>query len=643
MDKTGDRFEFDGYTVDRRSWALVAPDGTPVALTPKAFDLLVCFLDRPRQVIDRATLIGHLWPDTIVEENNLRQVVAALRRAIGDQFIRTVPRRGYEFVADVRVLTDDMAPSEKPVGPGLAHAGTARPRLRQAQTGGLLAMAFIAVIAVALWYASGGWPDSEARQPRLAVLPFTDTSPNGDLEHVADAMALELLTTLSLIDGLDVPGSTSSFYFKDRPTELSTVRELLGADYVLEGDIRSADEHLRISVRLTNANTGLQIWSENYDRVFDDLFALQDDIARTTAQALEITLGVGEIGTRLGTTRNPEAFFEIAEATRVLRQGNRFSPADVRKAIPHLERAVALDENCALCWFELYWQSRWLDIIATDTGGIAPGALERAEYALRRVEELTPNLPELVTARVETSADAHDIARVFEQLLRQATNLEYPPWILHLIEARYLRFTGRVQEATAAAERARAFDPLNQAIVGLVAEGYSAEGRHREALELIDEFVRVTGPTPGIAGTAFVIALQLGDRDEILRRAAPMQDSQTRIIREDLVNSFDDPESALTALREFVASPDPSVVLWPTLLSPWAAYFGDQELALAMYRHEVPYATGNTISRPVFAGMRQLPDFKELVRDVGLLSYWRESGNWPDYCRPRGREDFECF
>jgi TolB-like protein/DNA-binding winged helix-turn-helix (wHTH) protein/tetratricopeptide (TPR) repeat protein len=637
----GERFEFGGFTLDRKNWTLLGPDGAPVALTPKAFDALVCFLERPGEVIDRATLIDVLWPNTVVEENNLRQVIAALRRSIGSELIRTVPRRGYQFAADVRVLPEDAATETKPMGHVRADTGTWRgPRLAQAAA--VVATLLIAAIA-SFWYRSAGLSDTGTPQPRLAVLPFTDASPGGDIEYVADAIAIELLTTLSLIDGLEVRGSTSSFYFKDHPADLPTIRDLLGVDYVLEGDVQSVDDRVRISVRLTNADTGAQVWSEAYDRIVDDLFVLQDEIARTTAQALEITLGIGTLGKRLGTTRNAEAFFEFVDADRILRQGIRFSPATVREAIPHLERAVTLDEDFALAWFELYWQSRFLDILAAEAGGRVPGALERAEFALGRVEELTPNLPELVLSKLETSADAHDIARAMEQLLVEATNTSYPPWILSLVEARYLRFTGRLRESTVAAERARVLDPLNQAVVGLLAEGYSAEGRHRDALDVIDESVRLYGSTPGIEGTAFVIALQQGDREEIARRAEAMQNLPTGIIREVLANGFDDAESALSALREFVAAPDPSMILWPTLLAPWAAYFGDDDLALEMYGHEVPFATGNTISRPIFAGMRRLPGFRDLVRDIGLLSYWRESGNWPDYCRPLELEDFECF
>lgn len=634
------RYEFGGYTLDHRNWALFGPNGARLDVTPKAFDALVLFLEHPGEVIDGETLIAALWPDTIVEENNLRQVIAALRRVLGDDCIRTVPRRGYQFTADVRVVPDVRLPEPASAAASTAHGRTARGRLRRTLTrpAALIAILVVAAASAALWYTQTG----TLEPTRLAVLPFADASPDGDLEYVADGISLELLTTLSLIDGLDVTGSTSSFYFRDHPADPATIGDRLGVDYILEGDVRSADERLRIAVRLTNADSGSQIWSQSYDRLTDDLFVLQDEIARTTAQALEITLGVGDLGTRPGTTRNPEAFFAFVQAQRTLRQGIGFAPEDIRKAIPYLERAVSIDPDFAIGWFELYWRSRSLHIFASETGRSAPGALERAEYALRRVEELTPDLPELVLSKLETSANADDIAHALERLIDTATKTRYPTWILAGMEATYLRYTGRLREAATAAERARAFDPLNQAPVGLLADAYAAEGRQREALDLIDEFTEIRGTTPGIEGTAFVIALGLGDPEEVARRAAAMLDSRNAITR-DLVRNIDDPEVGLSMLRKFVAAPDQTMLLWPTLLAPWAAYFGDDELALEMYRHEVPYAAGNTISKPIFAGMRRLPGFRDLVRDLGFFSYWRESGNWPDYCRPLEREEFECF
>ncbi|HMB72662.1 MAG TPA: winged helix-turn-helix domain-containing protein [Gammaproteobacteria bacterium] len=102
-----ERLEFAGFRLDRRLRVLADPQGDRVHLTAKAFDALLLFVEQPGVVIERATLMQRLWPDTVVEENNLTQTIAALRRALGEDVIATVPRRGYQFTAAVRALPDD--------------------------------------------------------------------------------------------------------------------------------------------------------------------------------------------------------------------------------------------------------------------------------------------------------------------------------------------------------------------------------------------------------------------------------------------------------------------------------------------------------------------------------------------------------
>jgi TolB-like protein/DNA-binding winged helix-turn-helix (wHTH) protein len=656
-------FEFAGFRLNRGKWTLLNPDGAAVSLTPKAFDALVYFLEHPGQVIERSTLLDALWPNTVVEENSLSQIVAALRRTLGDGFIVTVPRRGYQFVADVRVVADTGGPSSSPAA-GAATHGRSRerevPPLRRARrTWAYVSVAALLLVAAAVFaLVGGGLLSRPARPVQIAVLPFVDVSAKHDQGNIADGIATELLTTLSQIDGLAVRGRTSSFYFKDHSADLRTIDEMLDVDYVLEGEVVSSDDRLRIAMRLSETATGTVIWNDSYDRVVDEYFALQDDIARSVAQALQITLGVGDLGTRIGMTHDPRAFMAFLEAGRMSREGSRFSPADIRKAIPYLEQAVALDDSFALAWFELYYQSRWLNTMATNQGGSAPGAADRAQEALARVRELTPQLPELALSEIDDASDAYDLARTFERILEGAKKMNYPPADILLWRARLLLFTGRVAESKAVLERARVFDPLNAMVIMLLAEGYAAEGQPAAALELLDDYSAKIGESrPGIdiAGTALVMALETGDTKEIVARLGALQEAhellvapgQTHIVPPGtyarLADLIDEPDSALAALRAFAASSDKPGALWPTMLAPWAAYFGDDELALEMYRHEVPFATGNTISRPVFRGMRRLAGFKELVGDKGFVSYWRESGHWPDYCRPLGSDDFECF
>jgi DNA-binding winged helix-turn-helix (wHTH) protein len=114
-----DLFEFGGFRLDRRRRLLIAPDGEPASVNAKAFDVLAYFLQHPGQIIDRSTLLDTLWPDTVVEENNLSQAVVALRRVLGDGFIATVPSRGYQFVAEVRTVDEQV---EGDIGEGHASA-----------------------------------------------------------------------------------------------------------------------------------------------------------------------------------------------------------------------------------------------------------------------------------------------------------------------------------------------------------------------------------------------------------------------------------------------------------------------------------------------------------------------------------------
>jgi hypothetical protein len=107
---------------------------------------------------------------------------------------------------------------------------------------------------------------------------------------------------------------------------------------------------------------------------------------------------------------------------------------------------------------------------------------------------------------------------------------------------------------------------------------------------------------------------------------------------------LDDPRAALAELRRLAADPDfPKFTIAQSVLAAWAAYFGDPALSLQLL-HSVPTDASQTfvLWRPILKDMRRLPGFKDLVRDLGLVTYWRASGNWGDFCRPLGKEDFEC-
>src|SRR5215471_17889361 len=232
-------------------------DGRPIELTPKALDTLHFLLQHPGELLDKSTLLAAVWPNVVVEENNLNQVVSTLRRALGDgsggrRFIITVPGRGYQFVAPVREV----------------HQDTPSPTAAQATT---------------------------AIRKSIAVLPFASLSSDPEKDYFGDGIAEELIHLLARVPGLKVPARTSSFAYKGRNIDVRQIARELGVGMLLEGSVRSAGDRIRVTAQLIEADSGFHVWSQTYDRRFADIFQLQDELAVAIVQALKISLGDGEL------------------------------------------------------------------------------------------------------------------------------------------------------------------------------------------------------------------------------------------------------------------------------------------------------------------------------------------------------------
>ncbi|MGH9373807.1 MAG: protein kinase domain-containing protein, partial [Vicinamibacterales bacterium] len=128
------------------------------------------------------------------------------------------------------------------------------------------------------------------RQPSIAVLPFSNLTTDPDQEYFCDGMAEELISALSRVTGLSVAARTSAFQFKGRRTDVREIGERLDVRTVLEGSVRRSGDRLRITVQLINVTDGYQLWADRYDRTVDDVFAIQDEIARAITESLKITL-----------------------------------------------------------------------------------------------------------------------------------------------------------------------------------------------------------------------------------------------------------------------------------------------------------------------------------------------------------------
>jgi TolB-like protein/Flp pilus assembly protein TadD len=341
--------------------------------------------------------------------------------------------------------------------------------------------------------------------PSLAVLPFVNRSSSEEDEYFSDGLADELLNVLAKIRGLRVAARTSSFRFKGKNDDIAVIGRKLNVTTVLEGSVRKAGNRMRISVQLVNVADGYHLWSETYDRAFDDIFAVQDDIAQSVVQELRTKLFGGAADAKTGQevtaqvaaaakgrATDPEAHRLYLQA-RYLAQRNYRD--DVAKAIGYLKEALELDPGFALAWAEvggcyaLEAVSGWAPL----ADGVA-----RARAAVARALALEPDLAEAHTALGWIRANADWDWAGAEASYGRA--LELAPGNARVVSAAGLRalHRGRLEDAMRLYRQALEQDPLRAVAHARLANALELAGRfpeaevaHRKALELAPK--RVNG------------------------------------------------------------------------------------------------------------------------------------------------------
>jgi TolB-like protein len=324
----------------------------------------------------------------------------------------------------------------------------------------------------------------------IAVLPFTDMSEKKDQEFLADGMAEEILNLLAQVPDLLVPARTSSFYFKGKPTKIPDIARELGVAHVLEGSVRRAGDHLRVTAQLVRADNGYHLWSETYDRDLQDVFKVQDDIANEVVQALQIKFTGGELSRRKGGTPNLEAYQSYLQAMSAVNQNSRESldAADV-----NLEQAIKLDPGYGMAWNAL----STVVSMKTDNVWLDPTeGWERVRQLAQHALLLSPDLAE-AHARLQwvyMSWDWDWAAAEAEGRLALAIDPMNP--VALLAAGRLSATLGRWDDSESQLRAALVRDPLNPYLIwnlgftqyraGRFAE---SEGLYRKLLELEPGFL----------------------------------------------------------------------------------------------------------------------------------------------------------
>lgn len=348
-------FRFGEYELDLDRYELRRA-GEVVKTEPRVLEVLNFLIERRDRVVSKEELLDSLWSDVHVSESALTTTIRDARRALGEpsgesRWIRTVYGRGFRFTGEATVHTESPSATPAPPAPP---------------------------------------PRTSSGRKSIAVLPFTDLSPNRDQGHFCEGIAEELINTLARIRELRVVSRTAAFDFQ-ADDDIRSLGEKLGVDHILRGSVRKAEERLRISVHLVDVGSGDHVWSEKYDRQVGDVFALQEEIAENTTRVL---LGVISDRNRSVIKSTPVRL----DAYEFYLKGRTYlahpTPSSLSSALGMFELAVDFDPNYAPAYAGL------ADALAlTYQENHDPELLERADAASRKGVALAPHLAETHVSR----------------------------------------------------------------------------------------------------------------------------------------------------------------------------------------------------------------------------------------------------
>ncbi len=316
------RYQFEDIVLDpdRRE---LARGAETIAIGPQVFDLLLHLVQNREHVVTKDNLIDVVWGGRIVSESTLTSHINAVRKAIGDtgeaqRLVRTIARKGYRFVGDVRETpASERTDAAKPVETGLPV------------------------------------PD----RPSIAVLPFLNLSGDPGQDYFVDGVVDDIISALSRMRWLFVIARNSSFTYKGRAVDVKQVGRELGVRYVLEGSVRKAANRVRITGQLDDATAGTTLWSERFESAIEELFELQDQMAASVVGALAPHLESAEIErARHKPTESLDAYDYYMRGMWKFRQVSRSA---IDEALPLFYEAIQRDPEFASAYAMAAWCHSW--------------------------------------------------------------------------------------------------------------------------------------------------------------------------------------------------------------------------------------------------------------------------------------------
>jgi serine/threonine-protein kinase len=455
--------------------------------------------------------------------------------------------------------------------------------------------------------------------PSIAVLPFSDMSPDGDQEFFCDGISEEIINALNQVEGLRVVARTSAFAFKGRNEDIREIGRSLDVTSVLEGSVRKSGQMLRITAQLIHVEDGFHLWSERFDRQMEDIFAIQDEIAQAIVKMLEVKL----VGERRELVRR---YTDNLDAYTSYLQGryywNKRTEDGLQKGLSFFKQAIMKDPEYALAYAGLADSFNLHGFY-----GVAPPreVYPRARMAAQKALQMD-----------ETMAEAHaslGFARMFydwewsgaEQAFQRAIELDPNCSTAHHWYAEYMVLAGRGQDAAAQSRKALQSDPLSLIINTLLGWVPYYERRYDEAIEQHHRTLEMDSgfvPAHFFLGLCFVQKSMFEDAVAEFQRAASLFGESTlfTVVQGYARAMADDREGAARILSELSRSANGRYIQ-PYYTAAVHAALGDEN-------HTFEWLNKACDERdtwmaflgvdPIWDGIRSDERFARLVKRVGL-------------------------
>jgi TolB-like protein/DNA-binding winged helix-turn-helix (wHTH) protein/Flp pilus assembly protein TadD len=588
--------------------------GVKLKLQGQPFQALLMLIEHPGQVITREEFRRRLWPeDTFVDfDRGLNKAINRIRDAIGDRadsprFIETLPQRGYRFIASV-----EAGQAEPP----LASPRTARESPKHVRW--LLGVAVLLAIAGALVLLSRVPANREALIASVAVLPLENLSGDASQEYFSDGLTDELIGELARISSLRVISRTSSMQYKHARKPLHAIAKELNVEAILEGTVARSGSKVRVTAQLIEAQgEERNLWSGKYERELRDVLTLQGEVAQAIAREIRTELTAVE-RKNLSRVRpvNPEAYEAYLKGTHFLTRGTEA----LDKSIESFNQAIAIDPAYGAAH-----------------GGAAVAYVYLGIFGLRAANEVYPKAKSAAIRALEldeASADAHialgDVKKSYEWNLgdaesefRRALQLNPSHAVAHMWYADNLSRMGRHDEAIAAAQQARALDPVSPARTAALGLMLYRARRYDEA---IAQCVKALELDPNFPNARWFKALAHEQRQEFQQAISDLENA-VRLSRAPLYRALlghayalaGNRAKAMNVLAELRAESERTYVS-PYDIALIYAGLGNRDAAFRWleeaYRQRVTRI--HELPQPQFDMLRSDPRFADLMRRIGL-------------------------